>query len=498
MDTQADDGTLVEDMGAAIWQHKLLIAIVLVATVLTTYVALQLVSEEYESVARLLVKLGRENVEVPATVEKGGVLTTGVRKEEINSEVQLVQSRDLIEATLDEIGEDAFRFEAPPPTTLFERIKYEARAFVRSVRDAVDELLIAANLRKRLSPRDKVIMLLERSLTVERERDSDVISVRLRLPDPDLTVRVLNVLVRNYLDRHMEVRRDPSVSAFYAEQVERYRTRLREIGSSKQSVQSQRGIASVSDQRALLLRRLRSVTDDIQDLERERNVMLQRGAFDTRAPMNAAAAAPAPALPPAVSAQSLSSYPALDLLKKRLTELRIKYNELLQRYKPGSEAVASIESEIASVEALCLRTVESMLADRRPEVAALERELAQINAGERELDSVDQERQAAVQNFLVYSRRLEEARIADQLDQRRISNVGLLTAPERPIQPVYPRKLLIVGASIPVGLVLGLAFALLHEHLNQVIRSPRDLRRMGGVPYVGRLRLGRREEDARR
>jgi uncharacterized protein involved in exopolysaccharide biosynthesis len=483
--------TILDDVGAALARHAGVVVLVVLASVLAAYAALQFVSEQYESSAQLLVKLGRENTELPVTVEKGGLLTTGVRKEEINSEIQLLQSRDLIDATLAEIGVDAFAFLPAAPTTWFEAMKYRIRMFVRDVRRRVDELLILANLRKRLTPRESALLLLERSIRVEREKDSDVITVSVRLPDPGLAMRAADVLVRQYLERRLEVRRDPSVTTFYEQQVDEFRHRLSRIGSTRQAVQGKRGIASVADQRALLLRRLRTLEDEIVDLERERKVIAGRAA---RAVLAAGPAAGSAGLQP--GGPALSSYPSLDLLKKRVTELRIKQNEMLQRYKSGAVAVTDVDEELHEVETLMLRSVESLLAEKRPEVNLLRTQLEQLNIGERELDTVEQERQAAVQSFLVYAKRLEEARISAELDLRRVSNIAVLSSPERPIQPVYPPKLLIVGASIPVGLVLGIGLALLLEYLNRRIRSPLELVRRGDVAYLGTMAVPKRSRRA--
>jgi uncharacterized protein involved in exopolysaccharide biosynthesis len=470
---------LLEELGVAIARHKLLIGVVLALTAMSTYVGMQLVTEQYESVARLLVRLGRENTQVPMTVEKGGVLSTGVRKEEINSEVQLLQSRDLIETTIDEIGTAAFQFRPSAPHTLLENVKYQAKRLARSVREGVHELLVLVNLRRRLSDREKAIVLIESSLKVEREKDSDVISARLRLPDPDLAVRFLDRLVANYLTRHVDVRREPSVSAFYEAQVDTYRRRLGDIGSARQAVRTERGAVSVADQRALLLRRLRTLQDDIEDLSHEQRIIGGERAQPTTAAAN----------PDARATRELGAYATPDLLKRRLTELRIKRNETLQRYKGETPVVRDIDAEIADVEGLMLAGLESKLRGKRAEARSLQAELGQLDAGEKELDSVDEERQAAIQNFLVYSKRLEEARISSELDRQRVSNISILSAPERPIEPAYPKKVLFVGVAIPFGLVLGTALALLLEYLNRTIRSARDLRAMGNVPLLGVLRL---------
>src|SRR5436190_14803028 len=77
------------------WQ---LVLIVFAAGTIGTYLTLQLFfTSQYETKASLLVKVGRENTEIPATVLNGQVLNQGVRLADINSEVQILSSRVLVE-----------------------------------------------------------------------------------------------------------------------------------------------------------------------------------------------------------------------------------------------------------------------------------------------------------------------------------------------------------------------------------------------------------------
>jgi len=70
-----------------------------------------------------------------------------------------------------------------------------------------------------------------------------------------------------------------------------------------------------------------------------------------------------------------------------------------------------------------------------------------------------------------------------------VANVTLLSPPVVPIEPVSPRKLLIMVLSLPVGLLLGVALALFVEYVGQAVSTPRDLAGIEGVAYLGTVRL---------
>src|SRR3990172_7716418 len=205
-DRPGDD---LEIWKVALRRHWALLLVILVGTVLGAYVTVQFVLVElFETKASVLVKLGRENTELPATVQKGAVLTGGVRREELNSVIQLLSSRSLVTEVVDRIGLQAFR--APPlvPHTLQQKVTHWIRGTLRWAREQVAEGLIAVGLGRRLTEREQLILAIEGSLSVAAERESDVIRVRLRFPDPDVSVHVLNMLLELYLDRHVQVRRD--------------------------------------------------------------------------------------------------------------------------------------------------------------------------------------------------------------------------------------------------------------------------------------------------
>jgi uncharacterized protein involved in exopolysaccharide biosynthesis len=133
--------------------------------------------------------------------------------------------------------------------------------------------------------------------------------------------------------------------------------------------------------------------------------------------------------------------------------------------------------------------LESSVRQLEAHVARLEGRLREINSGEQELRELDREYQIAEGTYLAYVKRMEEGRISEELDQRRVANVTLLSPPVRPIQPVFPRKLLILALSAPIGLLLGIALALFVEYVSEVVTTPRDLAGIEGVVYLGTVRL---------
>lgn len=464
------------DLVRALDYHRWLILSVVLGAVLTTYGAMQFVSDEYESTARLLVKLGRENVEVPVSVDKGGLISTGVRKEDINSEIQMLSARTQIEAAVDALGVPAFKMEPPPPETLFQIVKYELRQGYRWVKAQLKEASILLNLRPRLSDREEAISLVQKALHVDREKDSDVISVAARLPSADLAMKVVDTVVKLYLERRVEVRSERGMSSFFDEQLQALRGQLHELDERRLKLRDGLKISNISEERSLLLNRLQQLRTEAQKDEGEMS-LLQKPAGDT-------------ALLPVemTTITRLSSRPNYEQLRAKVTELRIKRTELLQRFQDGTEVVKSVDREIAQIETTLRQTLESQLRERRVVADGIEVRLRALNLAESDLDRIERDRTVVLQTYNTYSKRSEEARISEALDLRRVSNIAELNSAEQPIEPVGPRKLMIVGLALPFGFLVGLALALFLEYLNSTIRDERDLSGPEKDLFLGRLR----------
>lgn len=483
---------LFDDLFRAISYHWFLILFVALGAVVCSYGAFQFIPDQYVSTARLLVKLGRENVELPVTVEKGGLLSTGVRKEEINSEIQLLDSRPMIEATVDTIGLDAFKPEPPPPVTWFQRVKAQLRAVVREVRAQIKEIMILLNLKPRLSERDEIILGVQKALTVEREKDSDVIAISVRMPAGDLAMKVADTLVKLYLDRRVEVRRDRGMSDFFDEQLNSLRQQLNSLDGNKLRLRDSTHVSAMNEERALLMSRLQSIYSEMANDERELRLL---------SPASAATAVRKPVAPRAendgaasgpVGLPALTSFPNLEQLRSKVTELRLRRTDLLQKFNEGSEPVERIDREVVQIESTLRQAIGLQFAERKAVANSIEQRLQSLNASELGLEVIERDRTVINQNYQTYSKRREEARVSEALDLRRVSNIAVLADADKPLEPVSPRKVLIVGLALPFGLLAGLGIALLLEYLNQTIRDERDLSPADRGRFLGMLRTGRR------
>jgi len=100
----------------------------------------------------------------------------------------------------------------------------------------------------------------------------------------------------------------------------------------------------------------------------------------------------------------------------------------------------------------------------------------------------------AEDNYQLYEKKREEARIADELDQSKITNVSLAEAPVESHMPTKPNRPLNLILGIVMGALISLASAITAEFLRGNVETPRELEMLSGshvlatIPVQSRTR----------
>jgi uncharacterized protein involved in exopolysaccharide biosynthesis len=494
-------------------KHYKLILIVFAAGTIGSWLTLQLFfTDRYETKASLLVKVGRENAEIPVTVLNGDLMSTGVRKEDINSEVQILSSRALVETVVDRLGVDAFKYVPPKPQSIWGYPKYCLKYVVRWFKARYEDFLVLVNLKKRLTPREMAILELSDSLKVEPEKESDVLTLKLDLPSQHLCVDAANALLQAYMERRTEIRRTAAGQDFFTAQAEENLQQLQELEQQREEARKQWKVSSPEEQRTLVLRQIADVESQIDNNQSE-IAMLHK--------QQAAMAQSVDRQPDLLRKEQVTSRnPSIDSILERITSLELEHAKLASRYLAGAEPLAKNEEEIADLKELLAQQQPTILGSVTSEAhpvkrefpvqieeegvriaglearnlqlkavaAALHAELQHTDQGGDVLDAIERQHRLAEQNFLLYEKKKEEARIANTQDSMLMANVAVIAPPEYPLEPVYPRKLFIMAIALPVALLLGITLASLLEVMNDKITTGADLETAGDLEYLGSFR----------
>jgi uncharacterized protein involved in exopolysaccharide biosynthesis len=173
-------------------------------------------------------------------------------------------------------------------------------------------------------------------------------------------------------------------------------------------------------------------------------------------------------------------------LSETITQLKNRRTELLTKFNPEDRLVLEVDNEIAQTTAALEKAARQTSVETQTDLNAIRQDaeknfetadvmLAGLKARRARLaqvvsayqDKMHTLAEATIQhdqlvrtvkeneeNYLLYSRKKEEARIEQSLDQQRIANVAVVQAPTVPVTPASPRvKLDLVLAAFLAALV---------------------------------------------
>lgn len=507
--------TLWDDILKVFLRRKRLVLATAAILSVLVYLGLSFVGDKYEARASLLVTLGLANAEVPLTVEKGTVHSDGVNKEEINSYISLLRSRPMLAATIDRLGVERLLEQPPPPPGLLARAKHELKQLARWGKNQLNWLLVKAGLRADLDDRELLILLFERHLVVENEKDTHVITLSLRMADPYLASEILQILIDIYLERHVAVVQQGRIAVdAIADQVAEDRSDLAALREATLALRKELNIGNLEEQRAQLVRQVGLLDDSIRQAERQRDrLAAERTALTVQIDEQ--------------DEQRLSSVtltPSSDskMARERLAELNLQRAQGAARFVDGSIELQMIDDEINDIRRQHARTLSmeegARVMERNPVLDVLETRLASVrldlqsietelrtslrqrdslaedlqtlNEAENKLRTLELETSVAENRFVKSATRSEEAKAQGILNSRRVANISILSEPSFSWKPVAPRRLLVMLGGILGGLALGFGLALFLEWQSQVIHDEEGLKQIAGNRFLGSMKLG--------
>lgn len=442
----------------------------------------------YESQVKILVRRERADSVISTTREAAYQPRTYVTEEELESEAELLKSTDLLRKVV--IACDLHQS--------------EGNSFWGAIWGRPgDEQRIA-----------RATLALAKRLTVEPIGRTNLISVTYTASEPQLAARVLNTLASLYLDKHLALRRVPGAFEFFNQRAEEYRQALEKAEAQLTEFSRNEGVVSPALEREIKVRRLA----EFEAASREARAAMA----ETRERMRTLQAQLA-SLPSRQTTQvRMTDNPQLmQNLKSTLLQLQLRRTELLAKYEPSYRPVQEVEAQIAQAREAIAAAVKAPLrdetTDRDPAYEALRGELARATTemGALEARSAAMARlaqayrtetqrldhkgivqqdllraaKAQEENYLLYLRKQEEARISDALDRERISNVVVAEAATVPLRPQSGRLLVIVlGALVASVASVMLAFAV--DYWDPSFRTPEEVRSFLGTPVVAAIPKG--------
>jgi uncharacterized protein involved in exopolysaccharide biosynthesis len=492
------------DLTTILFKRKWSILTIFVAGIASAFVYVTLIRDDaYEITAKLLVKIGQEQAP-PSTILTAPPAVLGYRNQDVNSEIDILTSSDLIAQVVDRLGLDRQAPKPPAPTALIPRIKYEVKERIDVVKDWTNELLISAGFRVRLNPREAAIFMLKQGLQVAAQPESNIIAVRLAVPARQGASAIVNTLLDLYLRFRLTLFQDRGAIPFFEEELASASAKLAGAESELQQLEANADIQALEKQKEILLEQIAEAETALQEATlgevdaRRKVIELDREALREDPEFAAIGGFDANTFPQAMLGQ------LADLQQERE---KLRMTELDQGVR-----IQNNRAQFVKLLQMMTANVRAVAAERTAQRETRARELDELTARvkglhERQMDWNSAKRRVASleESFLFYRRKLEEATAAANLNEKHLGNVVIVERAIDPLTPVGMRKMVLMALALFMSTLFAIAWAVIAEFFDHRIYTAESLAAELGVPVLAvvpaakrALRAQRREQPAMR
>jgi uncharacterized protein involved in exopolysaccharide biosynthesis len=467
----------LRQLAAAVFRRKwLFLGSFVTITAITVGLAL-LLPNRYQSRMKILVKNTRADVVITPEATNATSGSGEVTESQINSEIALLTSKDLLEQVVIQSGLDK---------------TISSRSWIDNV-----------------PPVEKAVIQLEKDLEIEAIKKAEIIEVRYTAKSPEMAALVLQTLANLYLEKHLKLHRPAGTQEFFQTQTEQYSDQLKRAENNLATFQRQQDFTSLEQEKQLNLQKLieargryldaegavKDITERINKLEQQLGALPARIATQSRA------------LPNQYSIERLSTM---------LVELKNKRTQLLTKLRSDDRLVREVDQQIKDTSVTLeetkrannieqssdvnplRQTLETERAKARLDLAGqkarrddLAHQIEQYQAVLARLDqataqTADLERQlrTSADNYQLYAKKQEEARIGDELDQKKITNVALAEKPIPQRTPASPNRRLIPTLGLFLALFVSFTIVFIAELLRDTVHTPGELELLTMVPVI--------------
>ena len=324
----------------------------------------------------------------------------------------------------------------------------------------------------------------QKQMDVVPSRESSVIAVSYKAPDPRFAAGLANAFAQAYIDTALELRTDPArlYSTFFENRAKEARETLEKAQSKVSAFQKQAGIIATDERLDVETARLNELSSQatmMQALLAEsasRQAQAQGGQGDRmQEVLNNANVSQLKADISRAEAQLQQLATRLGDKHPQVEEAKASLAELRSRLEAETRKVTGSVTVSANINRQRLGEVQRALQAQRDKVLKMKAVRDEGLVLLRDVENAQRSYDALLQRFTQTS-------LEGQTTQ---SNINLLTQATPPLEPSSPRIVLNTLLSIFLGTLLAVGTALLLELKDRRVRNVDDVVEALGLPVLG-------------
>jgi len=473
----------IRDILHVVFKRKRLIGGLFLAVTLPGLIAVSLKKPSYLATAKVMISTQRSDPTLQPT-DLTRLETIQLNESLVNSEVQVIGSRDLLEGVV--------------------------RALATTGDGSGPPHLESINSSNSFGQQ---VLGMSQNLAITPIKASNVIQIDFKSSEASNAARVVNRVVDEYLAYHAVVHGNKGLSRFYDEQQRVLEQRLRKSEAALAAFSDTEGIVSPKDEIQATVRMVGEVSSALRDVSTnvagtEERIRVIRDQIASQ--------------PEVVKrSQYLEVNPVITQLSTQLVDREVDRVTLLRKYtdkdrhvRDNGEEIADLKSQLEEeirdrptiVTHQMFRTnpiredrvrtlldMESSLRELRARQAMLEEESSRANRRlvalqqkSIDYDRLDQEVKNSRETYELYVKREQEARISQAMDEQKLVNVDVVQRPALPLPRSDTQRISVVVLMI-AGLVVGIAGAFGREYMSRSLRSEYDVGRHLALPLLASI-----------
>lgn len=450
----------------AMFRQKLLLIAVMVLIVGAAVAVTVLKTKQFQSEMKFLVQASRSNAVISAD-RSSAAPSQDVTEQQINSEMQLLESEDVLGQVVDPDWANSSR-----------QSKTQAQIELHEAR-------ISAFLKH---------------LTMESTHKANVITVTFRAQSPELAASMLDKLSEAYFAERKRITRPVGTSQFFAEESKRYKDAWDHANDEMVKFQQANGLVSVSDIEEALSQQILNTENELRTAQGTLAETEQR--VDESAKLVAQ-------VPQRQSTQQKLSanQGAVQQLQAMLVQLQNKRTELLNRYQASDRLVTELDKQIADTTASLTKIDEKKasedttdvnpawqqvrtgqvqaivekrallgrIASLQADLAKLHGQLAQIQPLSSKFNELQSQVDQARNNYEIFTQKRDQSNIEDAMDEHKLVNIAIAENPTINFTQVAPRPVLYMTLGVLTALFLAGSTVYFAESVRTTIATSREL-----------------------
>jgi succinoglycan biosynthesis transport protein ExoP len=473
----------LRDILSPLFRHKRLMIISFSVLAFASIGVALAVSNTYA--AHMAVLVNRERIDPMVSTETSSQIqipASAVTEEEVNSEAELLSSRDVLEKVVLENG-------------LEQQERRSRLANLFGKRNDSEYVSLA-------------VKHLGKQLKINTPLKTNLINVSYKSSDPKTAYGVLHSLATLYVDKHVSVHRPTGSYEFFSKEADKYRNALADSEARLADFGKEQGVAAPDVQRTNMALVVANAIGTLTQAEQAVAADQERIRSD-RVEMEKT---PERSLTQKVTN---ASDRLLQDLEHDLLAAQVKRTQLLTKFDPSYPLVREVDQEIAHTQTAIasaqttqyvnqttdvdptfgllkadVAKTQADLATQRASVVSLKQgiqnmQLQMVGLDQKALKQADLLRDAKAneESYLLYVSKREQERASDALDRNRIANVAIAIPPVIPALPMASLSMVLM-VGLLVSFVGSASAAYAVEFLDSSFRTPRDVIDVLGIPVV--------------